>query len=119
MGAYICQNGDLNSPKWGPKLLDICMDHSLEQVQLKPSRGNNILDVVFTNRPSLINTVSLLPGIADHDTICTDTLIKPTYAKQPRRTIYSFHKAKWEDIKAAMKTACEKNVKSDKDVEGK
>ena len=34
-------------------------------------------------------------------------------------TIYSFHKAKWEDIKAAMKTACEKIVKSDKDVEGK
>ena len=99
------------------KLLDICRDHSLEQMQLKPSRGENILDIILTNRPSLFNNVSLIPGVADHDTICTDTLIKPTYVKQKRRTIYSFHKADWVSIKAAMKEACSKIAKSDKSVD--
>ena len=101
------------------KLLDICIDHSLEQMQLKPTRGGNILDLVLTNRPSLVNTVSLLPGIADHDTICTDTLIKPNYSNQIRRPIYSYHKANWIDIKASMKETCANIIKSKKDVEGK
>ena len=101
------------------KLLDICNNHSLEQMQLKPSRGGNILDLVLTNRPSLVNTVSLLPGIADHDTICTDTMIKPNYTRPIRRKIYSFQKANWKDIKATMKETCTKITNSNKDIEGK
>ena len=66
----------------------MCNFHSLEQVQLQPSRGDNILDLVLTNRPSLINSVSLIPGIADHDSICTDIMIKPKYCKQKKNVKY-------------------------------
>ena len=101
------------------KLLEICIDNNLEQVQLEPSRIDNILDLVFTNKSSLVNSVSLLPAIADHDTICTDINIKPIYTRQRRRPIYSFHKADWTDIKKVIKKACSDIIKSDKDVEGK
>ena len=101
------------------KLLDLCSEHCFEQVQLKPSRGNNILDLVLTNRPSLVNTVSLLPGIADHDIICTDTYIKPKFKKSKKRLIHHFHKANWQEIKTEMKEACSKIVLNQKDVEGK
>ena len=63
--------------------------------------------------------MSLLPAIADHDTICTDINIKPIYTRQRRRPIYSFHKADWTDIKKVIKKACSDIIKSDKDVEGK
>ena len=134
-GKMIILSGDFNLPhiNWESydfvsgnhekehheKLLDICSGHNLEQMQLKPSRGENILDLVFTNRPSLINSVSLLLPIADHETICTDTDIKPKYTRQKRRTIYLYHKANWIDIKATMKKACTDIVESVKDVEGK
>ena len=101
------------------KLLEISNEHHLEQIQLKPSRENNILDLMFTNRPSLVNSISLLPGIADHDTICTDTEIKPVYSRQKRRTLYSFHKANWQEIKNSIKTSFTNIINSNKDVEGK
>ena len=67
----------------------------------------------------MINSVSLIPGIADHDTVCTDTIVKPKYAKQRKRQVYSFHKADWKDIKAAFKTSCSKIIESENNVEEK
>lgn len=66
-----------------------------------------------------MNSVSLLPAIAGHDTIYTDINIKPMYTRQKRRPIYSFYKAEWTDIKKVIKKACSDIIKSDKDVEGK
>ena len=34
------------------ELLGVAQDHGLEQVVLKPTRGNNILDLFFTNHPA-------------------------------------------------------------------
>ena len=83
----------------------ICSDHKFEEVQMQPSRGENILDLGLTNRSNLINAVTLLPAIgnADHHTICTYSEIKPKYNRQKRRTIYLFHKANWEEIKISLK----------------
>ena len=81
------------------ELIDIIQDNGLEQIQLKPSRENNTLDLFFTSNPSLIKECNTIPGISDHDMIVTDCYFKPTLSKPKRREIFLYKKANWENIK--------------------
>ena len=53
------------------RLIDISLDHNIEQTIDKPTRGGNILDLLFTNNKSTLqNFVTMLPlGKSDHDII--------------------------------------------------
>jgi hypothetical protein len=42
-------------PKLHSTFLETINDHRLDQVNHKPTRGNNILDLFFTNNSSLVN----------------------------------------------------------------
>ena len=48
------------------KALDIIKEHGLQQMVKHPTRGDNILDTVFTNDEDLIESVQVVPGISDH-----------------------------------------------------
>ena len=48
------------------KALDIIKEHGLQQMVMHPTRGDNILDTVFTNNQDLIESVQVVPGISDH-----------------------------------------------------
>ncbi len=52
-------------------LVDFICDNSFDQLVLQPTRGNNILDLVFTNCQLLINNVELRPAFSysDHNAI--------------------------------------------------
>ena len=58
--------------------LDLIETHGFTQIVDFPTRGNNILDIFCTNRPSLINVCCPLPGISDHEAISVSsaTLVK-------------------------------------------
>jgi hypothetical protein len=71
----------------------------MEQLQLKPSRENNILDLFLTNQPSLVKSCNTISGISDHNKIIVDTDLKPRYNKPKRREINIFKKANWDQIK--------------------
>ena len=74
--------GDFNLPKidWGhqmpkpdcshPTFYSECLgafsDCLLEQIVTSPTRCQNIIDLFFTTNPTLIDKVSILPGLADH-----------------------------------------------------
>ena len=55
------------------KLLTIMEEHGVTQHVRIPThtQGNssNILDLVLTNRPDLIKKISVVDGVADHNTI--------------------------------------------------
>ena len=68
----------------------------------EPTRQENVLDLVFTDNPSLIKNSQSIPGISDHAMVVTDSDVKPKYNKQnPGRSTYSRKKANWEEIKKA------------------
>ena len=67
----------------------------------QPTRQDNILDLVFTNNPSLVKSSTSVPGISDHAMVVTDCDIKPVYNKQNPRKVYLFSKANWEEIYSA------------------
>ena len=68
-------------------LIDITTEHGLTQVHNQPTRQDNILDLVFTNNPSLVKSSTSVPGISDHAMVVTDCDIKPVYNKQNPRKV--------------------------------
>ena len=73
------------------QLINTTLDYNLHQVVTSPTRENNILDLVFTNVPFLVQNASILPGLSDHDMVSVKILISPVRIKQPRKKI-SFKK---------------------------
>ena len=82
-------------------LIDITNEHGLKQVHNQPTRQDNILDLVFTNNPSLVKSSTSVPEINDHAMVVTDCDIKPVYNKQKPRKVYLFSKANCEKIYSA------------------
>ncbi|CAG2231240.1 unnamed protein product [Mytilus edulis] len=79
--------------------MNLSIEYGLVQIHDKPTREGNLLDLVFTNNPSLIKSTGNAPGISDHDIVVTDSLIKPYYCKQRPQKRYMFGKANWDQIK--------------------
>ena len=86
------------------ELLNLMNEHGLEQVQMKPTRLSNILDLYLKNHPSLVKSCDTIPGISDHHMVIVDTELKPKYNKPKRRKVYKYKKADWDSIKTSVKS---------------
>eukprot|EP00058_Branchiostoma_floridae_P016690 XP_002602178.1 hypothetical protein BRAFLDRAFT_76866 [Branchiostoma floridae] len=84
----------------GERLISIFNNNRVSQMQREPTRFGRLLDLFVTSKPSLVKTMSTLPGIAyDHDVIVADCDIIPAYTKKAPRKIYIFSKANWDNIR--------------------
>lgn len=83
-------------------VLDIVKEYSLTQVQLEPTRKQNILDLIFTSNQTLVQNVQTIPGISDHCAVMMDSSIHPVYTKKAQRKIYTFSLADWEAIQTEL-----------------
>ena len=70
------------------QLLNTLAIHSLIQLNQTATRENNILDLITTNSPNLVNRIEILPGISDHHAIVTEENAMPLVVKKPRRSIF-------------------------------
>ena len=79
------------------KLLTIMEEHGLTQHVNLPTHtqgnSNNILDLVLTNRPDLFKKLSVVDGVADHNTILIDINISPKRKCHPKLKIFIRNKA--------------------------
>ena len=57
-------------------MIDCIQECGFSQVISFPTRRNNILDIFFTNRPSLIRKCHTLPGISDYEVIYLELSIE-------------------------------------------
>ena len=94
-----CQNPSLHN-RFG-SILD---DFGLTQIINKPTRGDNILDLIITNNPSLVNRTEIIPGISDHDGCYVEVNIQPKTNRQKPRQIPIYAKADWEGFKHFLST---------------
>ena len=85
-------------PAISKKLINITQDLNLHQIVTSPTREDNILDLVFTNVPLLIQNVSIIPGLADHDIVSVEILTSPSRIRQPRRKVFLYKKGKFDLI---------------------
>ena len=90
------------------KFLDTVQDLALTQTNEIPTRGNNILDLFFTNRPNLITKSTTIPGLSDHDIILTDNKLKANKISQTPRIVTIWKKADINAIKKETDTFTKK-----------
>ena len=66
-------NQSINSHRYplliNQEALDMMHDCSFAQIVNFPTRNDNILDLLFTNRPTLVQECYSTPGISDHEII--------------------------------------------------
>ena len=110
---YIWMAGDFNYPgiSWEgefPSIKDNCRntrlheefleaidDYNLEQMVQTPTRGENTLDLFLTNNTRVIDEVSVIPGLSDHEAVIVHGNITPVINTQKKRAIPLYKKAEW------------------------
>jgi len=79
-----------------------CQDNGLEQVVDFATRYENMLDILLTNRPSLMGRVDRVPGVSDHQGILASSLVKARYRRPVKRKIYLWKRSDTDAIRDAM-----------------
>jgi len=80
-------------------LLELATDFGLTQIVNLPTRENNILDILLTNCPSLINDFYILLGISDHEIVFVNSYITAKTQRPIKRRILLWSKANLEQIR--------------------
>ena len=63
---YMCPSPDCKHPSFYRQITETQNDSNLTQTVSLPTFDSNILDLFFTTNPTLVQRVSILPGISDH-----------------------------------------------------
>ena len=79
--------------------LDHISDRGLVQLVNQPTRGDNTLDLLLTNKPSTIYRTEVYPGISDHDIVYAEATTTPPKEHQAPRNVYLFKKADYDSMK--------------------
>lgn len=79
--------------------LDFILEYGFIQSIKDATREQNILDVFFTNRPTLIQSCCSVPGISDHEAVLIKSLVTITPQKTKPRKIILWNKADIPSIK--------------------
>ncbi|KAI8510664.1 hypothetical protein Bbelb_115800 [Branchiostoma belcheri] len=111
----ILLGGDFNLPGWNwvdktlkprtrhvakhRQFADSMHDNGLTQIVEGPTRGENTLDLILTNRPTQINRTQIIPGISDHLAVYTELEVKPMRKRQIPRKIPLYTKADWDGFR--------------------
>ena len=87
-----------SNTEFGERLWEICRDVGLKQIVAKPTRGEYLLDLVFTDAPELCK-VEVLPEISDHRVVSLDIEVVVSYAEPVQRTVWNMRDANWENLR--------------------
>ena len=90
---------DCKFPTFYRECLEVFNDCLLEQSVTSPTRGKPILDLFFTSNPTRIDSVSILPGLSDHDIVQVLVNTIPSQTKQVARNIALYKKADRDQFK--------------------
>eukprot|EP00105_Crassostrea_gigas_P018256 XP_011436304.1 PREDICTED: uncharacterized protein LOC105334520 [Crassostrea gigas] len=82
------------------KFLDTLQNCGLERMVTFPTRLDNTLDIFLSNRPSLVNRCTPIPGLSDHDAVFLETPAVAKRGKPVKRKIYLWKKTDENKMKA-------------------
>ena len=81
------------------KVLEVLDSNNLEQQTKLPTRENSILDLFCTNKPGLVKSVHIIPGISDHEIVLVDCDFRARINKKHSRKFHLWSRADWPTIK--------------------
>ena len=80
--------------------LESLAEHSLVQLNSEATREKSILDLYFTNCPSLAHHIAAVPGISDHAcAILADTYLSPVINSTPAWRVWVWSQANWAKMR--------------------
>ena len=87
------------------KMVDDCY---FSQLVSSPTRNENILDIIFTNRSSFINYCTVIPGISDHEAVLASFMAQVAYQKGNECRCYLWNRANFQEMSVELSefTAC-------------
>ena len=101
--------------------LDLADDLGLTQTVNDPTRGDNILDLFFTNNINFISKTSVVSGVSDHQAVTIESKLSLKPQKTPPRVIQLWDKADINKLKTDCKnfnnlfkythSKCKQNIK--------
>lgn len=88
------------------KFIELTLDFSLEQLVNEPTRGSNILDLVFASAPETVNQIYCSDGFSDHKllefAITTSFTARVTIPKQ----IFDYKRADYDSKNRGLEEFC-------------
>ncbi|KAL3853831.1 hypothetical protein ACJMK2_017332 [Sinanodonta woodiana] len=110
-----------DNPQYGSvmntELVEITTNNDLQQMVTEATRGNNILDLLFTTNPALVYNIEIHPGMSDLGVIITDINLKAKTSKKKPRKVHLFKKADWDNFKTDVEQELTKFLKDQEKVE--
>ena len=56
-------------------LLESVNEFGLDQLVTEPTRGENILDLIFSSHPESVTNLEIIPGISDHEAVYCELML--------------------------------------------
>ena len=81
-------------------LLETIAELGLKQFVDFPTRGNNLLDLILTNKESGVGDVTSRPGVSDHEMLMYNFHVRIEKSLNRPRKIYHYHRADVDGLKA-------------------
>ena len=81
------------------KIIEVLGKFSLQQFVNEPNREDNILDLFCLNKPSLLKSINVIPGISDHEVIVAECDINVSIPKCKPHKLFLWSKVNRELLK--------------------
>ena len=96
-------------------LCSVAQDLALEQCVRIPTRGSNILDLLFTNSPSTVSHVDVVDNLphTDHDLVIFSLNVLPPKQERVHRLLYNHKKADFDNYRDTLRSVPWDLAKSD------
>ena len=91
--------GNQNPNATNARFMDMVQNCGLQQIVNFPTRQKNCLDLFLTNRPTLVDKCSPLPGIGDHDIVSVVSSVEALRRKPVKRKIFLWKLADMKNMK--------------------
>jgi hypothetical protein len=79
----------------------------------EPTRNDNILDLVMTTNPDLVNDLQIELGMSDHEIVITNINIWAQRQHRPARTVYQYKKGNMDGMRMDMNEFSDKFCEQD------
>ena len=93
-------------PNQVESFIETLNEFSLMQMVREPTRGGNILDLFLTTNYTLVESVSIIPGLSDHNIVKCTVNSKPKVTKKASRKTFLYRKADWVSFRDYMQPFC-------------
>lgn len=84
------------------ELINLTLDFNLFQIVKAPTRTSNILDLVFTNAPDTITSISNMSGFSDHNLIQLAVSIPKPVSGTTTKQIRDYNRANYDEINSQL-----------------